>query len=795
MASISTQNEIFIKEKSLGASLDAIKSSFKQRDEETFSASSDETTDVVSLRDAISNLIATLQLHPVARKLRSASSRRPLDGELASLYAKARSDDFDLSPFTPLTKAVTNDATDLEIWNAVLQLIDSFSRVTPPPSFHGTPFTRSSAAFQDSTQTRSELEQPLLMELSGCTYDNTGDFDKKHFEEKDWSGSCSDIYRRLSEKHDGDALQEFPRTLSEDEVWKWFDSFQESYLKTSSGRYFRTKSKKEIENGQGERQLDLFVKRSDAASADVHNMGDVLVVGELTSSKKSARWRPKFVQLATYVRDVFSAQPTRRFVHGFLLFATQMQLWVFDRSGAFSSTTFDIFEDPERFIRAISGYALMNNEELGLDTFIQKDGKRTSVTIADATTGEDRVFELEATPFIFQRSIASRGTTCYRTTNGKQVVKFSWRAAERLPESNHLQAARNVPGIPKLEGSRDVTSIKALRDGLTFSLRSRPLGHAVPEKRIDPAKLLFTSQSAQELESLNISGTKRSSVAEDELSHKKSRPNSRRSNLRQEVSPGDVKKSQGQILKPKTVYQNRVLICMGISPAGHPLSAFTSFEEPVKQLLAGIRDAIKAHKSLFLDGKILHRDVSLHNIILTDEKETGHSGMLIDLDLAVSVDKHGRNEQTEARTMTGTLEYMAIEILEGGLDPKTACIEHTYRHDLESFFYVLLSVCMRYGWEDGNSPKKNPLRAWYTGSLEYISTTKRGHVELGGFEIHILTKFSPKFACAKGLARKLQDMLFSKFSKGALYTGTPENPEDLYSPMIQAFDEAIQLFD
>ena len=69
--------------------------------------------------------------------------------------------------------------------------------------------------------------------------------------------------------------------------------------------------------------------------------------------------------------------------------------------------------------------------------------------------------------------------------------------------------------------------------------------------------------------------------------------------------------------------------------------------------------------------------------------------MLIDLDLAVSVDKHGRSEQTEARTMTGTLEYMTIEILKGGLNPETACIEHTYRHDLESFFYVLCQcVCV-----------------------------------------------------------------------------------------------------
>jgi Fungal protein kinase len=41
--------------------------------------------------------------------------------------------------------------------------------------------------------------------------------------------------------------------------------------------------------------------------------------------------------------------------------------------------------------------------------------------------------------------------------------------------------------------------------------------------------------------------------------------------------------------------------------------------------------------------------------------------MLIDFDLAVSVDEDGRNERTEEQVMTGTLEFITIEILEGAL--------------------------------------------------------------------------------------------------------------------------------
>ena len=87
------------------------------------------------------------------------------------------------------------------------------------------------------------------------------------------------------------------------------------------------------------------------------------------------------------------------------------------------------------------------------------------------------------------------------------------------------------------------------------------------------------------------------------------------------------------------------------------------------------------------------------------------------------------------------------------------------------------------------APKENPLSTWYTGKLDNISRTKRGDIEQGGFDIHVLSKFSYAFECVKGLAKTLRDILFLK---GALYTGTPQQPAALYSPMIKAFEDAIE---
>ena len=106
--------------------------------------------------------------------------------------------------------------------------------------------------------------------------------------------------------------------------------------------------------------------------------------------------------------------------------------------------------------------------------------------------------------------------------------------------------------------------------------------------------------------------------------------------------------------------------------------------EKKSELLEALRNAVKAHRSLYLKGNILHRNMqhSENNVIITDPKETRVTGMLIDLDLAKEL---------------GTMEFMAIKVLVG--------ISHTYRHDLESFLYVLIRQCIRCGWEILNKPR------------------------------------------------------------------------------------------
>jgi hypothetical protein len=75
-------------------------------------------------------------------------------------------------------------------------------------------------------------------------------------------------------------------------------------------------------------------------------------------------------------------------------------------------------------------------------------------------------------------------------------------------------------------------------------------------------------------------------------------------------------------------------------------------------------------------------------------------GVLNDFDLAVYWNK--RREPSKQRT--GTKPYMAIDLLDNMHVP------HLYRHDLESFFYVIVWIVRRY--HDGKEIEDPPLQKW-----------------------------------------------------------------------------------
>ena len=147
-----------------------------------------------------------------------------------------------------------------------------------------------------------------------------------------------------------------------------------------------------------------------------------------------------------------------------------METWVVDRSGPYSSGEFDIHEEPEKFIKIITGYANMSNAELGLDTYIEQKGIDRFVDVSTDGSGERNRLQLETNPFVKQRATVCQGITCFRTCDQKKVVKFSWTSDKRHCESELLRLAhkRGVQGNAEFFGYDRLTTIDESRTGMTF---------------------------------------------------------------------------------------------------------------------------------------------------------------------------------------------------------------------------------------------------------------------------------------------------------------------------------------
>ena len=410
-------------------------------------------------------------------------------------------------------------------------------------------------------------------------------------------------------------------------------------------------------------------------------------------------------------------------------------------------------------------------------------------------TGKERRLQLEPVPIAHQRAIVCRCTSCFRarTPSSKDlqyVAKFSWVSDKRRPEADLLRSARErgVEGVAKLFGHHRITSIADMREGLTYG---KP--YAFQNTTLSPSSSFSQSQSPlsqsfgplYSLSTARDSSKKRKSVDAGGSPSKRSRSNSQSPDKakRENEVTDTVEDSQTTSLYAcdESLFDNRIFRCLVISPAGRAIRDFRSISE----LLEALRDAIKAHRSLYTAGKILHRGISENNIIITDPKEAdGFTGMLIDVDLAKEVG----TGPSGARHRTGKMEFMAIEVLLG--------FSHTYRHDLESFFYILLWICARRGWRFSGNPKGQPttstLTKWYLGSYDDIANAKLAHMNKGenkGFAF-IMREFPPLFDSIKPLCKAVRDILFP-YKDGELFTGTPQDPEVLYGPILNAFDKAI----
>lgn len=352
-----------------------------------------------------------------------------------------------------------------------------------------------------------------------------------------------------------------------------------------------------------------------------------------------------------------------------------------------------------------------------------------------------------------RQGIVGRGTTCWRAESShppsasSYVVKYSWPSALRSCEGDHYRVAQqaNVIGIAGFVACETFEDVK---DGV----RRGPMIHQPPAALAD-------------------------------------RESSGRGNQRQKDQPAFDYDTHMKS-------HNRMYTRLILRSFGYQLSDPTL--TPL-QRAQGLLSSFIGHGCLFFHATVLHRDVSAWNTTYTPNPiaippchkdftqplphGSSLNGFIFDLDYA-QLFLAGSTPPGPSRAVhqTGTLPFMAIGILRKEL--------HCYRHDIESFFYLLL-----YCAPHNAHGRRKVLAAFYGGhttkkrnknNIIIIDNATRDINGLIGSKFDLVTSTKQFLSflglmhvplCWRVAALKMRDILFR--APGGLYAvGTQPVDED-----------------
>lgn len=695
---------------------------------------------------------------PAASALPSKYGLASLKGDIALLYSSLYSSQTNINSIARLLHAVVAGDDDQKIWAKLYDVIAHTRPLqppqptTPPPShpsftssFQQTPWSFNTGSFADASEQRKQVDDVLRQELLPTLRIDIPDFIPAvfgHIPRLDELAEtvfdrCQEEDARLYTK--GSGWAEWPTSAKEDLVLEWLQDLMKRLMAWTNGVH--PAASRQIYKGPNtyldgspiKRKMDIGVIARHGQSKTDHgttqrpksNWAQMLVTGELKSNPIEDGQEPAWLDLATYAREVFRTQD-RRFVLGFTLCGSRMRLWHFDRSGSSGSSSFDINQEGLKFVRVMLGYHLMNDEQLGFDPMIQQSDGQRYVEI----TRDDQIERLILTEEIRKHVVvAGRATACWRAYSDKDqskeplIVKTSWQYEERPEEGELIKEAtdKGVKNIARyyhhetvqVDGKNDDT-IKNLRRGLMktcgrtkFKQRSfnEPDASASEPRRESTA-----GRSGSRSQSHNFPRKRSSSTAQ-----MAPRVNIKRScsSLESRNSGAPIHNRVHRLIitrdpgKPIYKASSPVALIIGLSGAIKGENLIMNMES--------IADLILGHESS-LNAGILHRDVSIGNIMLTENED---DGFLIDYDLAI---KTTSDRASGAPGKTGTKVFMAIGALLG--EP------HSFMHDLESFFWVLFWICIHYDGLNEKGEVKHRIVPEYE-KWNYAGTKELAHLKRG----------------------------------------------------------------
>lgn len=573
------------------------------------------------------------------------------------------------------------------------------------------------------------LGSSLIDDINGHVFPDIQDFHAKFFVNRPWASNASEFVQR-SWPHGHDQI-DFQLM---DNVTTWLQSIPAD-VAARAGLHGSWHTGHVKEWKSSDKVLVLSTSRK------IDDWADVAVLG----LSHQGTHRQGILQLCRIAKSVFYGQPSRMFLHGFLVCGQKAQMWLFDRSGIYGSSQLTVTGPNDPYITAMAGYMLMDWGEWGMSPLVHRDGADDYVSLSSRRDSSNPTGTYILGAKIFERvagNLVGDGLTVYRarradSSDEDYAVKFKWTDES---ESNELRMLnlikeRNVWGVIRLEAHYVGASTDMLHEGLALD-----------------------SPLALQLES--------------------------------DGSCDEVDRDMG-CCRQDAWNEPKKFTCTVVTPQGRSLHNYQS----VPEVLFALRDAVRAHRSLYQDGRILHRDINPSNIIIPSygpdpDAADAARGVLIDFDMAKE-----NSEPYQPNQAVGTYIFQAIGVLQAYLPDNP----HTYRHDLESFFYtfLFLAVAPRPVPDGENQlqlPHSSVLREWYKGRLVDKANRKIQDMESADeFKRRIVAEFTPGFQGLGPLAEKLRAILFPVDEDGEILTGTDltdHGTNGLYDAVTGAFEDA-----
>ncbi|KAG6833637.1 hypothetical protein H0H93_013132 [Arthromyces matolae] len=179
-------------------------------------------------------------------------------------------------------------------------------------------------------------------------------------------------------------------------------------------------------------------------------------------------------------------------------------------------------------------------------------------------------------------------------------------------------------------------------------------------------------------------------------------------------------------------------------------SAAMKFENPCRTLWEApnveafmdiFMDCVECHYHAYQKERMPHLELRESSLMFKYGPNSNVRGVLNDWDIASDVDNSVKSQLLNTTRCTGTIPFMARDLLVGGTPPP-----HLYRHDLESFFYIFVWAAINRDF-GALEPRKTDFTTaqWDTPTLAHAKRIKQGFMsDYDDMKTEILERVHPK---------------------------------------------------